>query len=92
MIREYSRRVAPVLTGKYIICHHEQFVQQVAADDGHVFLPRESLQWQICRRIRFVCDTAEEAESVRKLLEAEREEIEAVRRRYEQQLTAMVSP
>lgn len=44
-----------------------------------------------CNGIRFVCDTVEEAESVRKLLESEREEIEAVRRRYEMQLTAMVA-
>jgi len=41
---------------------------------------------------RFICDTAKEAESIRKLLESEREEIEAVRRRYEQLLTAMVTP
>lgn len=42
--------------------------------------------------VRFICDTAEEAESVRKLLEAEHEEIEAVRRRYELLVDRLVNP
>ena len=38
----------------------------------------------------YLCDTADEAESVRLLLEREREEIEAVKLKYEQMLDDMV--
>ena len=38
----------------------------------------------------YVCDTADEAEQVRQVLEAEREAVEAVRRSFEQRLLTIL--
>lgn len=80
MIREYSYTL-PLMPNAHIVRRSRM--------GGGVFVSQRD-NTGIDNDPLFVCDTAEEAESVRKLLEAECEEIEAVRRRYEQQLTAMV--
>lgn len=88
MIKEGAQSID---AGKFFIVWGEQFVRTVLKRDGNEGVYTEG-DWFPADDVRFVCDTAEEAERVRKLLEAEREEIEAVRRRYELLLDRLVNP
>lgn len=76
-IKYYSGGPLPV--GKWIVSHRGKVHQvKMTAQSFTVYQ-------------QLICDTANEAESMRLLLEQRREELEAVERKYEQLIVAEVS-
>lgn len=65
---------------------HPSFI--IAEADSSIQIKNGTWHWKADAHI--LCDTAAEAESVRLLLEREREEIEAVRRTYERKLLELI--
>lgn len=63
----------------------------VVLSTGGVIKPDQSRFWFGTLTPELICDTAEEAERMRLLIERRREEVEAVERKYELLIAAEVS-